>query len=77
MENIMFMSDKLFGKNIDPACEYCEYGKGAPSNMVACPKYGVVAPFYYCRKFKYNPLKRIPKKANCNLPKFSADDFSL
>lgn len=67
---------KLFGKNIEPACEYCEYGrKTSNGQMVLCVKNGVVSPFYRCRKFIYAPLLRQPKKA-APLPIFEKKDFS-
>lgn len=68
---------KLFGTNIDPACSYCLLGRPAPDRvMVLCRKYGPVAPFYSCKKFRYDPLKRIPKKQP-ELPQYSPDDFQL
>lgn len=71
------MKKKLFGTNIEPACVYCIYGRPAPDNiMILCRKFGPVAPYYSCRKFKYNPLKRIPKRQP-KLPNFSPDDFEI
>lgn len=68
---------RLFGKNIEPACSYCEFGRPSPDNvMILCRKYGPVAPFYSCKHFRYSPLKRIPKKQP-KLPEFSPDEFEL
>ena len=70
-------SKKLFGSNISPACEYCEYGNKSSDNaMILCSKKGVVSPFYSCNKFTYNPVKRIPKRRPV-LPEYTQDDFSL
>ena len=69
------MARKLFGKNIEPACEYCELGQTAQDNrMVLCKYKGVVPLHFSCRKFIYTPLKRIPKRPII-LQKFSSEDF--
>ena len=75
----MFFSPKksLFGNSIEPACIYCQFGRPAPDNvMILCRKYGPVSPYYKCKKFVYDPLKRIPKRRP-KLPDFSPDDFSI
>lgn len=73
----MFRQAKLFGKNIEPACEYCQYGQySQDKQMILCIQKGVVAPFYHCRKFIYDPTKRIPKKVR-KLPEFDPADFEL
>ena len=72
----MFRS-KLFGKNIQPACEYCKFGEpSSDGQMVLCRNKGIVAPYFSCRKFSYCPLKRVPKRVH-QLPQFSPGDFSL
>ena len=72
------MSTALFGKNIEPACKYCELAvkKMDGERHVLCEKHGVVKVDYRCRKYIYDPTKRIPKPPK-PLEKFSADDFSL
>lgn len=73
----MATNSKLFGNNIEPACTYCALGKPAADNiMVLCRKYGPVAPYFKCKRFKYDPLKRVPKRPP-RLPDFSPEDFSL
>ena len=68
---------KLFGKNIEPACGYCEHGNLDPKgDKVFCPRNGVVSPYYSCRKFEYAPLKRKPKGLRL-LPQYKAEDFEL
>lgn len=71
------MANKLFGNNIEPACEYCSNGKQSENNMILCLKLGVVNPGFSCKKFDYDPLKRKPKKINHKLPEYSADDFKI
>ena len=51
----------LFNKKITPACKYCKIGKTSINKTILCVKYGVTTNENYCKKFKYNPLKRIPK----------------
>lgn len=64
-------------ENISPACAYCLIGKPAPDGeTVLCPKKGVVAKDYSCKKFKYDIMKRVPKKSP-KLQSFSQEDFSL
>ena len=71
------MAKNLFGGNVQPACEYCEHGNSATdSTMILCKKRGVVSPMYSCRKYKYAPLKRKPRKKP-QLPVFSPEDFEL
>lgn len=52
--------------NIDRFCAYCEYGKPIPSSdgetLVACGRKGLVDGGYVCGKFRYDPLKREPKR---------------
>lgn len=70
------MRQKVFG-NVEPKCEYCAVGTITPTGKnVLCPKKGVLAPDFSCKKFKYDPLKRVPKKMP-ELPKFDAEDFAL
>ncbi len=71
------MKKALFGNNINPACEYCELGKKTKDGkMVLCEKTGVVAPYYSCRKFKYDPLLRIPKRMP-RPQKMTDEDFKI
>ncbi len=67
----------ICGKTIAPACEYCEHGRLATDQvMILCPKKGLVAPTYACRKYLYDPLRRVPRQQP-KLPEFSSEDFSL
>lgn len=65
---------KYFGKDIEPHCEYCEFGKRAKDgNKVLCDKRGLVDADFHCGKFSYSPLKRIPVK-QMNRVGFTDDD---
>lgn len=67
---------KLYGTKISPACSYCIYGTPASDRkMIFCRQRGVVSPYYYCRKFKYDPLMRVPRRQE--LPQLDPSDFTL
>ena len=71
------MKRKIIG-NVEPKCEYCK--NGTPSSdgkKVLCAKVGLLEPDFSCKKFSYDPLKRVPKKSNPPLLQFSPEDFEL
>ena len=71
------MKSKYFNNRIAPACEYCEYGRSASDfKMILCKHKGVVSPYFRCRRFKYSPVKRIPR-AMPAIPRKDPEDFSL
>ncbi len=69
---------KLFNKNIEPCCAYCQSGTRISETEVACLRRGVVSSAGQCRKFAYDPLKREPP---CPAPvpseKYAQEDFSI
>ncbi len=60
---------KMFGENIEASCDYCQLNSGKED--IICPNYrgGV------CRKYLYDPLKRMPKTPK--LKEFNKEDFTL
>ena len=52
----------MFSKDIEKICAYCEYGTKLHNNHILCKKKGIVSENSKCRKFLYDPTKRIPKK---------------
>ncbi len=71
------MKIKLFGKKIDPACEHCKFGrKNADGDKVFCQKKGIVNSYDSCRAYKYDPLKRSPKKIKLQSD-LSEKDFQI
>ncbi len=66
---------KLFGKNIPPSCEYCQYCVKRNGGAKVC-RYGLTSDDKVCSKYTYDPLKREPK-VRPKLPEFTADDFKL
>lgn len=68
---------QLFSSDIPPACACCEFGRPSPDQaMILCSHYGPVVPYYKCKKFVYDPLKRLPKKQPA-LPRVPAEEFDL
>ena len=68
----------LFRKKIARSCSYCEYGTAIDAEQVLCIKKGVVSVCGKCRKFSYDPCKRIPAKPKpLDFSKYSEEDFSL
>ena len=68
----------LFNRNIEPSCAYCRHGTTIGATEVVCMKYGIVSPDGFCRKFKYDPLKREPiRRAPLNVKSYSEEDFKL
>lgn len=66
---------KVKAKPIEPMCEYCERAH-TESGTLICSKKGEVSSDDSCKKFKYDPLKRVPRKPKLNTD-FSAKDFEI
>ncbi len=71
------MNSKIFNKKLPHSCEYCKYGKLSEfSNQVLCLKHGVTERRDSCRKYKYDALKRIPKRISVE-GNYKPEDFSI
>ena len=68
---------KMFDKTLPKKCEYCVFASpiGDDRDMV-CKKRGIVLRDDLCRKYKYDPLKREPKKQLIS-NNYSPEDFML
>lgn len=67
----------FFNKKLPRSCKYCVYGKCSSfSDEVLCSKYGVTNAYDSCRKYKYDPLRRIPEKVKV-ADNYSLEDFEL
>lgn len=64
----------LFGKNIEPRCVYCVHKSELDDNTGLCDIRGPVNLNFHCRKFRYDPLKRIPPKnlSDSELPVYNS-----
>lgn len=68
----------LFRKKMPRSCEYCAFGTKFGEDRILCTKKGVVDAGRACRKFEYDPCKRIPSKPKAiNFNKYNEEDFSL
>ncbi len=68
----------LFRKKIERSCLYCAHGAKLDEDAVLCTKRGVVSPTIKCRKFKYEPYKRVPPKPKQpDFTQFAQEDFTL
>lgn len=68
----------LFRKKIDRACAYCLHGVALCDGQVLCVKKGVKKPEASCRRFRYDPFKRIPAKAKAmDFTQYDGMDYSL
>ena len=68
----------LFRKKIERSCAYCRYGVKLDAGQILCSKKGLRTPEDKCRKFKYDPCKRIPVKARAlDFSRYENEDFSL
>jgi hypothetical protein len=72
------MMAMLFRKKIERSCSYCLYSTPLEMDMVLCSKKGLKCCSDNCRKFKYDPTKRVPKKEKAlDFSKYDEQDFSL
>lgn len=68
----------LFRKKMPKSCSYCRFATALNDNQVLCIKKGIADASTNCRKFKYDPCKRVPVKAKAlDFEKYSKEDFSL
>lgn len=68
----------LFRKKIERSCAYCVHGAKLEDGQILCAKKGLKAESDKCRRFQYDPLKRIPAKAKAlDFAKYDGDDFTL
>ena len=68
---------RLFGANVEPVCGYYKNGTATKNgDKIMCLRKGMVDPGFKCRRFKYDPLKRVPTN-QAELPEFTESDFEL
>ena len=67
----------LFGNFVEPACRYCHNAReSGDGTLILCQHRGVVAPYDSCRKYRYDPLRRVPSRQPV-LPQYDQSDFEL
>lgn len=68
----------LFRKKVERYCTYCIHAGKLDDDTMICKKLGVVPAGHHCRRFRYDPLKRVPAKPQMqDLGKFQEKDFSF
>ncbi len=68
----------LFRKKILRSCLYCLHGAKLEDDTILCAKKGLLLTDTPCRKFKYDPCKRIPVRPKAlDFSKYDQEDFSL
>lgn len=68
----------LFRKKMPRSCACCEFGTILNDEEILCSKRGIVPADKACRKFRYDPCKRIPlKEKTPDFSKYTSEDFSL
>lgn len=68
----------LFRKKIERSCSYCIFGAKLEDGQILCTKRGLRQAEDSCRKFKYDPCKRIPGKPKAlDFSRYDEEDFSL
>lgn len=68
----------IFRKKIQKSCSYCAFGTKIGDDEILCTKRGIVPAYKSCRKFTYDPCKRVPAKAKAiDFDKYSDEDFKL
>ena len=61
LEYAVMSSDKH--TEIEKYCAFCEHSSETfDKDNVLCEKKGIVSAGYVCRKFRYDPQKRVPSK---------------
>lgn len=71
------MKKSIFGESVSPKCIYCETGIVTDDGKtVLCTKKGVMMPDSFCKKFRYDPLKRTPETLKLQND-FTEEDFSI
>ncbi len=69
---------KLFRKDIDPRCAYCDRGVQVNEREVMCVKRGIVPMESHCGQFRYDPLRRTPPRpAKLRTSNLDEKDFSI
>ncbi len=74
---MFFKKNYLFATDIDPRCAYCKKGTPVSDKDISCRKYGIVNFAHSCKRFDYDPLKRVPAKPAKMSKRFSSEDFIL
>lgn len=68
----------LFRKKIQRSCSYCKHAAKMDDAHFLCTKKGIIDGAKSCRKFDYDPCKRVPPKAKAmDFSQYSTEEFTL
>ena len=68
----------LFRKDIARACAYCTHAARFDEAACVCDRKGIVPSDSSCRRFRYDPLKRVPSRQKpADFSEYDEVDFSL
>lgn len=68
----------LFRKKIDRFCTYCAHAGKIDADAMVCQYCGIVPSTHHCRRFRYDPLKRVPgRQKHVAAEKTEEKDYSL
>lgn len=67
----------LFRKKIDRYCTYCQFAGKIDGESMVCQFCGVVPSDHHCRRFRYDPLRRIPSRPAVKKADNGDADYSL
>ena len=68
----------LFRKKMPRACRYCAWAAALEDEQMLCVKKGVVFADGTCRKFQYDPCKRIPPRPKAlDFSQYEQENYSL
>ena len=68
----------LFRKNHNRACAYCAHGTATGDGQILCAKKGIKNDTDACRRFSYDPCKRIPPQEKpLDFSRYKDEDFTL
>lgn len=68
----------LFRKKTDRYCAHCAFAGKVSEEEMICQKCGIVPTNHHCRRFRYDPLKRVPARPKVqDFSKYNEKDYSL
>lgn len=74
---IKMKKNLIDSKEVPQICAICSFGTLlADGSGILCKKTGIRQPDSSCKKFEYDPLKRVPRRGP-EIPEFTEEDFSL
>lgn len=68
-------ADKLFDDTIPARCEYCEFARRSGESLLCAKSAGEQA-IKPCRRYRYDPLKRVPRQ-EARLPEYPLESFRI